>query len=82
MKNILFSGNVKVFDGMLTCMLSIFKRTNSKEPYNFYIFTMDVSHIKRDYIPVSDKQVEFLQQIAKDYNPDNLVIKNSKDSFY
>ncbi len=82
MKNILFSGNVKVFDGMLTCMLSIFKRTNSKEPYNFYIFTMDVSHIKRDYIPVSDKQVEFLQQIAKDYNPDNLVTKIDVTDIY
>ena len=82
MKNILFSGNVKVFDGMLTCMLSIFKRTNSKEPYNFYIFTMDVSHIKRDYIPVSDKQVEFLQQIAKDYNQDNLVTKIDVTDIY
>ena len=40
MKNILFSGNVKVFDGMLTCMLSIFMRTKSEEPYNFYIFTI------------------------------------------
>ncbi len=82
MKNILFSGNVKVFDGMLTCMLSIFKRTNSKEPYNFYIFTMDVSHIKQDYIPVSDKQVEFLQQIAKDYNQDNLVTKIDVTDIY
>ena len=82
MKNILFSGNVEVFDGMLTCMLSISKRTNSKEPYNFYIFTMDVSHIKQDYIPVSDKQVEFLQQIAKDYNPDNLVTKIDVTDIY
>lgn len=82
MKNILFSGNVKVFDGMLTCMLSIFKRTKSKEPYNFYIFTMDVSHIKPDYIPVSDKQVEFLQQIAKDYNADNLVTKIDVTDIY
>lgn len=82
MKNILFSGNVKVFDGMLTCMLSVFKRTKSKEPYNFYIFTMDVSHIKQDYNPVSDKQVEFLQQIAKDYNPDNLVTKIDVTDIY
>ncbi len=82
MKNILFSGNVKVFDGMLTCMLSVFKRTKSKEPYNFYIFTMDVSHIKPDYIPVSDKQVEFLQQIAKDYNPDNQVTKIDVTDIY
>ncbi len=82
MKNILFSGNVKVFDGMLTCMLSIFKRTKSKEPYNFYIFTMDVSHIKPDYMPVSDSQVEFLKQVARDYNPDNLVTKIDVTDIY
>lgn len=82
MKNILFSGNVKVFDGMLTCMLSIFKRTKSKEPYNFYIFTMDVSHIKPDYLPVSDSQVEFLKQVARDYNPDNLVTKIDVTDIY
>lgn len=82
MKNILFSGNVKVFDGMLTCMLSIFKRTKSKEPYNFYIFTMDVSHIKPDYLPVSDSQVEFLKQVAKGYNPDNLVTKIDVTDIY
>ena len=35
MKNILFCGNYKVFDGMLSAMLSIFKRTESKEPFSF-----------------------------------------------
>ena len=39
MINILFSGNEKVFDGMLTCMLSIFKRTQTTEPFHFYILT-------------------------------------------
>ena len=82
MKNILFSGNVKVFDGMLTCMLSIFMRTKSEEPYNFYIFTMDVSHIKPDYIPVSDEQISFLQEVAKKYNPDNIVTKIDVTEIY
>lgn len=74
MRNILFSGNVKVFDGILTCMLSIFMRTKSKEPYRFYIFTMDVSHLGEDYIPVSDKQISYLDKIAKTYNTQNEVI--------
>ena len=42
MRNILFSGNVKVFDGILTGMLSIFMRTKSTEPYRIYIFTIAV----------------------------------------
>lgn len=75
MKNILFCGNIKVFDGMLTCMLSIFMRTKSGEPYHFYIFTMDVSHLQEDYVPVSDEQIRFLLETAETYNKDNIVEK-------
>ena len=49
MINVLFAGNDGVFDGILTCMLSIFLRTTTKEPFTFYIFTMDVSHIKSNF---------------------------------
>ena len=60
MKNILFSGNNKVFDGVVTCMLSIFKRSTSEEPICFHIMTMDVSHLREDFIPISDEQIEFI----------------------
>lgn len=73
MKNILFSGNEKVFDGMLTCMLSILMRTESTEPFCFFIFTMDVSHLRADYRPVSRQQARYLEEIAKTYNPKNQV---------
>ena len=73
MKNILFSGNEKVFDGMLTCMLSILMRTESKEPFCFFIFTMDVSHLRADYLPVSGQQARYLEEVAKTYNPGNQV---------
>ncbi len=46
MKYILFCGNYKVFDGMLSTMISIFKRSVSKEPLTFFVFIMDVSHLK------------------------------------
>ncbi len=75
MRNILFSGNIKVFDGILTCMLSIFMRTRSDELYRFYIFTMDVSHLRADFVPVSDEQITFLDDVAKSYNKANEVIK-------
>lgn len=75
MINILFSGNEKVFDGILTCMLSIFKRSATKEPFRFFIYTMDVSRIKPEYTPISDKQIAFLNEVAKKYNQENVIVK-------
>lgn len=75
MINILFCGNDKVFDGALTTMLSIFKRTTTEEPFTFYIYTMDVSHIKPDYKAFTDQQIVFLDEVAKSYNKENQVIK-------
>ncbi|MBQ9780571.1 MAG: lipopolysaccharide biosynthesis protein [Clostridia bacterium] len=74
MVNILFCGNDKVFDGMLTCALSILKRTASKEPFTFFVFTMDVSHLKDTYTPVNGKQMGFFENVIKSYNPENRAI--------
>ena len=73
MINILFCGNDKVFDGMLTTMLSILKRTSTKEPFTFYIFTMDVSDINPKYKALSSEMSEYLEKVAKTYNNDNKV---------
>ena len=75
MINVLFAGNDGVFDGILTCMLSIFLRTITKEPFTFYIFTMDVSHIKSSYIAISEEKTEYLDSIAKSYNKDSKVVR-------
>ena len=37
MINIMFCGNDKVFDGALTCALSIMKRSKLTEPLKFYL---------------------------------------------
>ena len=73
MVNILFCGNDKVFDGMLTCALSIMKRSESKEPYRFFVYTMDVSHLRADFLPVSGDQITFFSEVIKSYNPANEV---------
>ena len=57
MRNILFCGNSKVFDGVLTCMLSIFKRTETKEAFSFTIMTMDVSHLNPAYTAIDDSMI-------------------------
>lgn len=82
MINILYCGNDKVFDGMLSCSLSILKRYDNKEPITFYIFTMDVSHIKDDYTPISDEKVEFFERVIKEYNNENRAIKIDVTSLY
>ena len=73
MVNILFCGNIGVFDGMLTTALSLVKRTESEEPFCFHLFTMDVSHLKDNYVPITQKQVAFLEKVVRSYNPDNQV---------
>ena len=73
MINILFCGNDKVFDGMLTCALSIFKRSKLDEGVKFFVLTMDVSHIKPEYLPVSAKQIEFFDSVIKQYGSENCV---------
>ena len=82
MINILFSGNSKVFDGVLTTMLSIFKRTTTKEPFKFYIYTMDITRIKPEYTAIDDKMLEFLNNVAKSYNPENDVEKIDCGEYY
>ncbi len=82
MINILFCGNDKVFDGMMTTMLSIFERTKTKEPFNIYIYTMDVSDIKPQYLALSDEMANFLDKVAKTYNPDNKVTKIDVLDYY
>lgn len=82
MINVLFCGNSKVLDGFLTCMLSIFKRTKTKEPFRFYIYTMDITRIKADYTAISDEDIRFLSEVAQSYNPKNTVIKVDVSDLY
>ena len=67
--NILLCGNEKVFDGALTELISITNKT--KEPVKCYIFTMDLSRIKQEYISIKDEQIEFLDKVVKSKNLQN-----------
>lgn len=82
MRYLLFSGNYKVFDGILTCLLSVVKRTQTKEPITAFILTMDVSDIKKEYVPVTDEQVAFLQGVMRGYNENNVVKKIDVTQMY
>lgn len=83
MINVLFSGNEYVFDGILTCALSIFKRSDvSERGVRFYVLTMDVSHLKENYTPIPDKHIEFLDWVVKQYSPKSEVIKIDVTDLY
>ena len=82
MINILFCGNEYVFDGILTCALSIFKRSKYQGPFNFYVYTMDVSHLNPKYTPISDGLISYLNEVVKAYHKDNNVIKVDVTDIY
>jgi len=82
MINILFSGNDKVFDGVLTASLSILKRTETKEPFHFFVMTMDVSHIKPEYTAISESKIAFLDRVVKTYNAENMVTRLDVSDIY
>lgn len=80
MVNILLCGNKKVFDGALTQLISMTNRT--KEDITCYIFTMDVSRLNPDFVPITDEQTEFLDHVVKTKNENNRVIKVDVTDIY
>ena len=73
MINVMLCGNSGVFDGILTCALSIMKRSRLDEAVSFYILTMDATHIDKKYTPVSEKQRDFISRVIRSYRADNKV---------
>ena len=73
MVNILLCGNKKVFDGALTQLISMTNRT--KEDIRCFIFTMDISRLNPDFTCIEDEQINFLNEVVKSKNPNNVVEK-------
>ncbi len=82
MIDILFCGNEGVFDGVLTCILSILKRTDTEEPFTFHLFTMDLTRLKPDYVPISSSQKDFLDEVVKKYNQKNTTVLYDVTEYY
>ena len=73
MINIVFSGNYKVFDGIMINLLSLIKHT--RRSVCVYILTMDLKKYNKDFIPINMKKVHFLEKILKEVNQNRKVIK-------
>ena len=80
MINLLLCGNKKVFDGALTQLISILNRT--RESLNCYIFTMDKSELREDFLPIDDEQIEFLNEVVKEKSPESTVQKIDVTELY
>lgn len=80
MINILLCGNKKVFDGALSELISITNKT--KEVVNCYIFTMNLSRLKPEYVCIEDSQIEFLNKVVKSKNSQNRVQKIDVTQIY
>lgn len=73
MKHLLFAGNDKVFDGILSCLVSVFRRSSSTEAIHVYVMTMDASHLNPTYLPISDVGIAFLDRYVKTFGAENTV---------
>lgn len=74
MINVLFAGNDKVFDGVLTASLSIVKRLSEPKALNIHIFTMDITRMNPKYTPMLESHRKNLEIILQRYNPETKVI--------
>lgn len=82
MIDLLYCGNEKVFDGVLTSLLSVFMRDERKDAYRVTIFTMDLTRLDAAYTPISDRLIAFLDKVAKRYNPESSVRKVDVTNLY
>lgn len=73
MVNLLLCGNKRVFDGALTQLISMTNRT--RETIHCYIMTMNLERVREDFVPITDEQIAFLNQVVQSKNPENLVEK-------
>ena len=67
MINIMYSGNDKVFKGILLSTLSIIKNTN--EAINVNILTMEIDNFK----PINKEMCDLLEKVIKEKNPESEV---------
>lgn len=81
MIELLFCGNSYVFEGVLTCLLSILKRSK-EDIYKVHIFSMDLTRLSEKYTKIDDNMINFLNKVIKKYNQDNEVIMHDVTSLY
>lgn len=71
--DILFCGNEKVFDGVLTAGLSIVKRLESPASLTIHIFTMELTRVSPDYTAMKKQHADIIENALRRHNPETFV---------
>lgn len=82
MINVLYCGNGKVFDGVLTSALSIVKRMERPRPLRIYIFTMTLTRVNPNYTAMTKKHATFIENALKKHNEDTVVALKDVTELY
>lgn len=73
MIHLLYCGNDKVFDGILTSALSVVRRMERPRPLTVHIFTMELTRVSPKYTPMEPWHAEVLQTVLRRHNPETYV---------
>ena len=73
MIELLYCGNDRIFDGLLTSLLSIIKY--HKEPIHVHILTLDLQEYNEKYKPINEDHISFLQKVIQEVNPQSKITK-------
>ena len=80
--DILFCGNEKVVDGVLTAGLSIVKRMESPAPLTIHIFTMELTRVSPDYTAMKQRHANIIEKALRRHNPETFVKLYDVSSLY
>jgi len=75
-----YSGNRKIFEGLLLSVMSLAKYT--QEELNVYILTMDLHDDNPNFLPFTDEQISILDMILKEKNKKSKAIKVDVTELY
>ena len=67
--HICYGGNRRVFPGLLLSALSIIRHTD--RPVRLYVLSMDLREQDACYVPFSEKQMEVLNAVLREKNPES-----------
>lgn len=71
--SVCYSGNKRVFPGLLLSVLSLAKFTD--RPLRVYALTMDLHEVDPSFIPFSEEQIAVLDAVLKEKNPESAAIR-------
>ncbi len=81
MINIMYTGNGKMFDGILISLISMLEHTS--KPLHVYIITMELKSLNKEFNSISLDQCRFIENLIKKKNLQSCVtLLDATDMYY